>query len=162
MANTHNAPKYTLSQALQAGFKALHKAGLKPVLVACLMLATIVLLLVVPFVAATTCGLVIPHEHVLIGRASAQDLPDHEAAETACAAGKPATPAQAGSGRILNVIRIDGDTASPILNMASVLLWLPVLTGVRDPRWLPIRIQPQSVSGSLMAITPSEPPPESS
>ena len=146
--------------------KAQSRADFKPALMACAIVASILWQFAVPFLANTPCGLIIPHEHILLGGAVDTDLEGHQDAEAACASGKPASPQQPASeladqkGHIVNVIHLDQNTttthAVSLLGFAALLL---VPLTLQYCRQLCGRLDPPHLLGLSVAIPPPKPPP---
>jgi len=147
-------------------FRAWRAVNPQSLVVACTVLASLAIQLAVPFFADTPCGLIIPHEHVLIGGADEHDLAAHEAAEAACAAGTPASPDQQAAdlhgskGRIINVIHLDQAATAHPLNVEILLASLPIPILVRLPQQLSARLDLLRSPGQSVAIPPPKPPPE--
>ena len=155
-----------MSMTAMIGSRAPRRVDLRQFPAAFAILAALAMQLVVPFVANTSCGLIIPHEHILVGGADEHDLAAHEAAEAACAAGRPAAPEQQASdlhgskGRIVNVIHLDQNATSHLVNVDILLASLPILTAFQQPQSLPVRLDPLRSPGQSVAIPPPKPPPE--
>ena len=156
-------------KSIQAGhpiFRAWRVADPRSLILACSILVALSLQFVVPFWADTPCGLIIPHEHILVGGADEHDLAAHEAAEAACAAGRPASPDQQASdlpgskGRIVNVIHLDQAATAHPLNVEILLASLPIPILVRLPQQLSARLDLLRSPGQSVAIPPPKPPPE--
>lgn len=98
--------------------KAYRWADIKSALVACVIITSTLWQFAVPFLANTPCGLIVPHEHILLGGAVDTDLAGHMDAEAACVVGNPASPQQQASelaghkGHIVNVIHLDQNMTS--------------------------------------------------
>lgn len=142
------------------------RADFRSTLVACAVMAAVVWQFIVPFLANTPCGLIIPHEHILIGGAGDMDLAGHMSAEAACAAGKPASPQQQAprwqghQGRVVNVIRLDQNTTSHIVNIFSLAAFLLIPVTLQLPRRLHARLDPLHLLDQSVAIPPPKPPPQ--
>jgi hypothetical protein len=117
--------------------------------------------------ANTACGLIIPHEHILIGQADAHDLEQHLADEAQCATGKSTSSDEqpfdlhGHKGRILNVIRIDQSGMGPFINWHPVVADLPTMTVVEAFRLLHFWLEQLRLIGSSVSIPPPKPPPKS-
>jgi len=149
-----------------AGLQTLRWADLKPILVTCSILAAVTWQLVVPVLANTSCGLIVPHEHVLVGYADNHDLARHEAAETACVAGKPAVPHRQaaelhnGKGHILSVVQITGATTTHVISLDSLIAFLSISADTRRFQQFHTRLDPDRLPGQSVVIPPVNPPPE--
>ena len=147
-------------------FRAWRAVNPQSLVVACAVLASLTIQLVVPFFADTPCGLIIPHEHVLIGGADEHDLAAHEAAEAACAAGRSASPDQQAAdlhgskGRIINVIHLDQNATTHLLNIDILLASLPTPITFQQPQGLSFRLDPLYSLSQSVAIPPPKPHPE--
>ena len=139
----------------------------RSLILACSILAALSIQFVVPLWAATPCGLIIPHEHILVGGADQHDLAAHEAAEAACASGHPAAPDQQASdlhgskGRIINVVHLDQAATTHPINVETLLASLPTPTAFQLPQQLSVRLDLLRSPGQSVAIPPPKPPPES-
>lgn len=92
-------------------------------LVALLCLSGIIWLSVAPAFMVTSCGLLEPHSHLLLGGASELDLETHLAAEAACAHGDPlaaallVTQLRPGKPEVLSMPHVEDRSTQP----ASIL-----------------------------------------
>ena len=115
----------------------------------------------------TSCGLIIPHEHILIGQADAHDLEQHLSAEAKCAAGKPDAPdeqaaeLQGSKGHILQVIHFDGWKTTYLGIPYPVIGALPAAVVVRPFQPLHSRFEERLLPGQSASLRPPKPPPRS-
>jgi hypothetical protein len=120
-----------------------------------------------PILGNTACGLIVPHEHILIGQADEHDLQEHLAAEAKCAAGKPDAPAEQSSelkgnkGHILQVIRFDGRNAAYLAIPYYVTADLPVTEIIQYFRSLYSLLEQTYLLGESVSIPPPKLPPKS-
>lgn len=133
---------------------------------ACLFGAALAAQLLAPYLAYMPCGLIIPHEHILLGRADLSDLERHEAAEAACAAGKPARHdphvrvPDGSRGRILNIIHFDGRATSPVVSLDILIGAMPTPLIIQDIQQIYADLDPQHLPGQSVSIAPPSPPPK--
>jgi len=159
-------PRRKLAEKWIRAFRTWRAVNPQSLIVACAVLASLTIQLAVPFFADTPCGLIIPHEHILIGGADEHDLAAHEAAEAACAAGRPAPPDQQASdlhgskGRIINVIHLDQNATTHLLNIDILLASLPISITFQQPQGLSFSLDPLYSLSQSVAIPPPKPPPE--
>jgi hypothetical protein len=130
-------------------------------------LAVVLWQFLAPLLANTPCGLIIPHEHVLIGQANEDDLDNHLAAEAACAAGKPSSPEKQSAdlhgrkGVVLNVVRLDRNTITRVFDLDGLAAWLPTPVMVPALNGLRARLDSLHLLGQSVAIPPPKLPPVS-
>jgi hypothetical protein len=137
------------------------------VTITCGILVTLVGQFGAPVLGNTACGLGIPHEHILIGRADIHDLEKHLAAEARCAAGKPdgpdeqSTELQDGKGHILQIIHFDGWKVTYLGIPCPVMATLP--TGVVAQNFQPLFswLEESFLPGQSVTIRSPKPPPRS-
>ena len=133
---------------------------------ACGLLLILVGQFIVPLLAVKPCGVIVPHEHVLLGHVSAIDLRRHLAAEAHCARGKPDAPEpqaarlRASRGVILNVVAPDQGQAGPRSMLHCATADLP--PGMRIVQvWPPAsRLEPIQIAPRSVIFSPPNPPPE--
>jgi hypothetical protein len=120
-----------------------------------------------PILGNTSCGLLIPHEHILIGQADTHDLEHHLAVEAKCAAGKPDTPdeqfteLQGSKGHILQLIHFDGWKTAYLGILSPVMATLPAVVVVRHLQPLHSWLEEPFLPGQSASIRPPKPPPRS-
>ena len=132
----------------------------------CLVLVALLGQFSFPFVANTLCGLIIPHQHILVGRANELDLERHLTAEARCAARRPDMPdAQAAElhgskGQILNVVNLDGSQITYLAILSNTIADLPTGIVVAPFRPLYSLLEIVHLPGPAVAILPPTPPPK--
>jgi len=142
-----------------------HRADIKSALVACAITAAILWQFAVPFLANTPCGLIIPHEHILLGGAVDTDLAGHMDAEAACAASNPASPQQQAAdlhghhGHVVNVIHLDQNISTHVFNLLSLAALLLIPLTFLLSRQLYGQLDPLHLLGLSVDIPPPKPPP---
>lgn len=150
---------------MSSSVKTFRQADYKSALLACAVMMVVVWQFVVPFLANTPCGLIIPHEHILLGGAGDTDLAGHVDAEAACAVGKPASPQQQASdlhghhGHVVNVIHLDQNTTTHVVSLFSLAAILLIPLALHLCRQLHDRLDPLHLLGLSVAIPPPKPPP---
>jgi hypothetical protein len=139
---------------------------LKPMILACGSLLTLLAQFGVPVLANTSCGLIISHDHVLIGLADGDGLERHLLAEANCAIGtsdapdEQASALQGGKGQILSVIYFDGNTTSQFTSLNLVIADLPTLVTVDHFRTLYFLLESIYLFGQSVSIPLPTPPPK--
>ena len=155
------------TQADHSILEAWREVDPRSLILACWILVALSIQLLVPLWADTPCGLIIPHEHILVGGADQHDLAAHEAAEAACASGRPAAPDQqvfdlhGSKGRIINIVHLDQATTTHPISVEILLASLPTPNAFQLPQQLSARLDPLRSPGQSIAIPPPTPPPES-
>jgi hypothetical protein len=120
-----------------------------------------------PILGNTSCGLIIPHEHILIGQADTHDLEHHLAAEAKCAAGRPdafdeqSTELKGSKGHILQVIYFDGWETTYLGIPYPVVGALPAAVVVRHLQPLHSWLEESLLPGQSTTLRPPKPPPRS-
>ena len=141
------------------------RANFKRALIACAVIISILWQLAAPFLANTPCGLIIPHEHILLGGAVDTDLAGHMDAEAACAVGKPESPQQQPSdlhghhGHVVNVIHLDQNTSTYSFNLLSLAALFLIPPAPHLGQHSHTRLDPIHLLGLSVAIPPPKPPP---
>lgn len=157
---------HKLLSVVQAASRVSRWVDLRPIIVTCALLASLIWQFSVPVLANTPCGLITPHEHILIGQADDSDLEEHLAAEAKCALGKPDAPdkqaaeLRGSKGRILNVIQSDSSQTSHPTMLHDVIAALPTLTAIQPFRSLYSRWERLHLLGQSVVIPPPKPPPK--
>jgi hypothetical protein len=149
------------------GSKVLRWVDLRPVIVACGILATLLWQFSAPVLGNRPCGLIIPHEHILLGQADANDLERHLATEARCTAGKRDAPDEHASepqgskkDHILQVIRFNGSKTNYLTILHHVIADLPTVVVVQPSQPLYSQLEQICLLGQSVSRPPPKPPPE--
>jgi hypothetical protein len=161
---------------MRAGMKLVHidyhanqlrRMPASSILVGLLCLSGVFWLSIAPIFFATRCGLLLPHDHLLLKGASENDLETHLSAEAACAAGgAPLDVAHShpGAESIISVSHFEPESTSPgsILTLDQLTLVIPAL--LAGGGLLPLfvwRLPFPWVAERSYSPPPGDPPPES-
>lgn len=124
---------------------------------------------IAPLFSTSSCGLLLPHDHLLLGGASEADLYAHLLAEAACASGHAQAGAlamlqpHAGAGRIISISHAEPETM-PLLNIlgaGQLVMLLPALAIGGLLLWLVWRLSLSIPVARSRLFPPGDPPPES-
>lgn len=139
-----------------------------PALVVLVCLSSILWLSIAPALMVTSCGILIPHDHLLLGGASQSDLQAHLAAEAACAGGVSGAALSAfhhhiGRSEVVSIPHVEDRSSDPgsILSLDQLTLAIPTLLAGSGLLMLLVwRLPLLCLVEHLLYLPPWDPPPE--